>query len=65
MEKKAYLAGGKEITAYIPRNTSYTALENLYDCCNDLFSTDESCFYSKDEVKALKKDKNNIFLRGK
>lgn len=61
MKKVAYLVGEKEVTAYIPRNTSYSALENLYDVCNELFEDD--CFYSKEEVLKLKKDSSNVFLR--
>lgn len=60
MIKECYTVGGKKITAYIPNKTSYEALENLYDCCNELFS--EDCFYTTEEVKELKKNKNNIFL---
>lgn len=64
MEKTVYLVGGnKEITAYIPKTVDLHSLEVLYDCCNELFSTDESCFYSKKEVRKLKEDKNNIFLK--
>ena len=61
MKKVAYLVGEKEATAYIPRNTSYSDLETLYDVCNELF--DESCFYTKEEVLRLKKDSMNVFLR--
>ena len=42
MEKTVYLVGGnKEVTAYIPKNTSYIDLENLYDVCNELFDYDD------------------------
>lgn len=62
MEKTVYLVGGnKEITAYIPKNTSYIDLENLYDVCNELF--DDDCFYTSTEVRKLKKDRSNKFLR--
>ena len=61
MEKTAYLVGGKEIQAYIPIKTSYEALENLYDVCNELF--DDDCFYTSKEVRKLKKDRSNKFLR--
>ena len=63
MEKTAYLVGGKEIQTYIPIKTSYEALENLYDVCNELF--DDDCFYTSKEVRRLKKDRSNRFLRGK
>ena len=63
MKKTVYLVGGnKEVTAYIPKNTSYTALENLYDVCNELFDYDD-CFYTSEEVLKLKKDSRNMFLR--
>lgn len=63
MEKISYLVGGKKITAYIPKRTSYEALENLYDCCNEIFSEYEECFYTSNEVLELKKDSSNVFLR--
>lgn len=62
MEKTVYLVGGnKEVTAYIPKNTNYSVLENLYDVCNELF--DDDCFYTQEEVLKLKKDSSNAFLR--
>lgn len=62
MKKTVYLVGGnKEVTAYIPKNTNYSALENLYDVCNELF--DDDCFYTQEEVLKLKKDSSNAFLR--
>lgn len=64
MIKQCYTVAGKEVTAYIPKNTSYTALENLYDVCNELFADYSECFYTSEEVFRLKKDKNNIFLKG-
>lgn len=36
-------------------------LKRLYDVCNKIFKKKE-CFYTKEEVEKLKKDKNNIFL---
>lgn len=64
MIKTAYTIGNREITAYIPSKTSYEALINLYDCCNELFFADNpQCFYTSNEVLQLKKDKNNKFLK--
>lgn len=37
-------------------------LKRLYDFCNDNFK-DESLFYSSNELKQLKQDKNNIFIK--
>lgn len=37
------------------------ALQNVYDVCNRLFNSKE-VFYNSDQVKALKKDKANIWL---
>lgn len=34
----------------------------IYELCNRLFQEKDECFYTKDEVKELKKDKKNIFL---
>lgn len=62
MEKTVYAIGNKEVTAYIPKNTSYIDLENLYDVCNELFDYDD-CFYTSKEVRKLKKDRSNKFLR--
>lgn len=36
-------------------------LQQIYDVCNRIFN-DEKYFYSKDQVKELKKDKNNVWL---
>lgn len=36
-------------------------LIKLYDVCNEIFKKKE-CFYTKEEVKKLKEDKNNKFL---
>ena len=37
-------------------------LKRLYDVCNKIFNKKE-CFYTKEEVKKLKEDKNNKFLQ--
>lgn len=37
-------------------------LEKIYDVCNRLFKDKEECFYTSEEVKELKKNKENIFL---
>jgi hypothetical protein len=37
-------------------------LKQLYDVCNEIFK-DESLFYTSEEVKELKKDTNNIFIK--
>ena len=36
-------------------------LKAVYDICNKLFK-DPSLFYTSEQVKQLKKDKNNVFL---
>lgn len=36
-------------------------LKLIYDTCNKIFKND-SCFYSKDEVKNLKANSQNVFL---
>ena len=45
-------------------NTTPTAdaLKRIYDVCNEIF-TDESLFYSSEEVKKLKQDKENVFIK--
>lgn len=63
MIKQSYTVGGKTIHTYIPKSVDVHNLENLYDCCNELFSEWEDCFYSKHEVKDLKKDTSNKFLK--
>lgn len=37
-------------------------LELLYDVCNEIFKNDE-LFYTTNEVKELKRDKDNIFIK--
>lgn len=63
MIKQCYTVSGKEVTAYIPKTVDVHNLEQVYDIMNDLFD-DPHCFYTADEVLKLKKDKNNIFLKG-
>lgn len=65
MIKTVYtIENDKEVIAYIPNKASYTALENLYDVCNELFFADNpQLFYTKTEVSKLKKDPKNKFLR--
>lgn len=36
-------------------------LQQIYDTCNKIFK-DDKYFYSKDQVKELKRDKNNVWL---
>ena len=36
-------------------------LKQIYDTCNRIFK-DDKYFYTSEEVKTLKKDKNNIFM---
>ena len=42
-------------------NPTKETLQIIYDTCNKIFK-DDSCFYTKEETKHLKKDKKNIFL---
>ena len=37
-------------------------LKIIYDVCNKVFRDNENVFYTKEQVKELKKDKSNIFL---
>lgn len=46
----------------IPTTPTANDLRKLYDVCNEIFK-DESLFYTSDEVKDLKKDKENIFIK--
>jgi hypothetical protein len=46
----------------IPSTPSPQTLKNIYDVCNEIFK-DESLFYSKEEVKELKQNKDNIFIK--
>ena len=64
MLKQIYNIGNKEVTTYIPKKTNTQYLKKLYDVCNEMFSNHKECFYSKAEVKELKKDKTNIFIGG-
>lgn len=38
------------------------ALKNIYDVCNEIFK-DEKLFYTSNEVKELKNNKDNIFIK--
>ena len=47
---------------YRPEIPKREDLKMLYDICNKLFNKKE-CFYTKEEVKKLKEDKENKFLQ--
>lgn len=65
MIKTAYTVGNnKEVQAYIPKEPTASNLENLYDVCNEIFKDYSECFYASSEIKKLKKDPTNTFLRG-
>lgn len=53
--------GNTVINFINPTEQSKDSLKKLYDTCNKIFK-DESLFYSKDEIKKLKKDKKNVWL---
>ena len=36
-------------------------LKKIYEVCNRIFKDKNECFYTSEQVKELKKDKNNIF----
>jgi hypothetical protein len=38
-------------------------LLKLYDVCNEIFKKYDECFYTKEQVKELKKDSENIFIK--
>jgi hypothetical protein len=37
-------------------------LKIIYDVCNKVFRDNDAVFYTKEQVRELKKDKSNIFL---
>ena len=45
----------------ISKPPSKEKLKRIYDVCNRVFKNDD-CFYSKEQVIELKKDKSNIFI---
>ena len=45
-----------------PEELKKKDLKKLYDICNQIFKKNEDCFYSKEEVKQLQKNKENVFL---
>lgn len=44
-----------------PETPKKEDLKRLYDVCNKIFKKKE-CFYTKEEVKELKKDEKNKFI---
>ena len=50
-----------DIMLGIPNQTK-ESLKQLYDVCNEIFK-DEALFYTSEEVKELKKDTTNIFIK--
>lgn len=55
------LIGNTQINFINPSEQSKDNLKKLYDTCNKIFK-DDKYFYSKEQVKLLKKDKRNIWL---
>lgn len=53
--------GNTTINFINPQTQAKDNLKKLYDTCNRIFK-DEKCFYTKEQVKKLKKDKTNIFM---
>ena len=37
-------------------------LEEIYNVCNEIFKEYDDCFYTKEETKKMKEDKNNKLL---
>ena len=37
-------------------------LKNIYDVCNKVFRDNDAVFYTKEQVRELKRDESNIFL---
>lgn len=60
-QRQIYNINGKNVIAYIPTEIKYQDLKTVYDLCNQFFAGDQF-FYTKEQVKELKKDTNNIFL---
>lgn len=46
----------------IPSTPDSKTLKAIYDLCNELFK-DEKLFYSPEEVKQMKNNKDNIFIK--
>lgn len=46
---------------YRPETPKKEDLKRLYDVCNKIFKKKE-CFYTKEEVKELKKNEKNKFI---
>lgn len=45
-----------------PKEPDSKVLIELYDVCNRLFKDKPQCFYKHEEVEALRKNKERIFL---
>lgn len=48
-----------KIVSSTPNNET---LKTIYDVCNNIFK-DEKLFYTTEQVKELKKEKENIFIK--
>lgn len=46
---------------FVKKPITKEKLQQIYDTCNKIFK-DEKYFYSKEQVKNLKRDKNNVWL---
>lgn len=47
----------------VREESNYRALKSIYDILNEIIDNN-NCFYTKDEVKNLKEDTKNKFIRG-
>ena len=52
----------ENIVVHKPKPTAL-GLKKLYDTCNKIFKND-NLFYTSEEVKNLKKDNKNVFIKG-
>lgn len=44
-------------------NPTEGTLKHIYDTINHIIK-DSSCYYTKEDIEKLKKDKNNLFIGG-
>lgn len=62
---KEFTIGNTEIKVTYPVLTAEERkqrLTHLYDVCNEIFKDKQECFYTKQEVEQLKKNKKYIFI---
>lgn len=62
MNEQTIIVEGIKNTIRTPKEPDSKVLEDLYDVCNRLFKDKPQCFYKHEEVEAIRKSRDKIFI---